>query len=313
MARKASGWADSTSNQVKGVFETDVFSTLESRPISAETAADLLEIIRRVESRGANTYAHLIRQWSSAVFRYAVATLRAEHDPAAALRGAIIRTKVKHSRALSKTELRALFRHLETRKGEPGTMFGLKLMLLTFVRTIEMRGAQWTEIDFDAAEWRIPAERMKMREEHIVPLSRQVVELLQELHKITGSNRYLFPNRRRPTTYISPTTVNRALERMGFLGKGSIGFSGHGFRSTASTMLNEAGFRPDIIGRQLAHQERSKIRASYNRAAYLSERREMMQRWADMVDGIMLSKASVHRDAARSFENEPIDNGRAST
>ncbi len=293
MARKESTWAEKTAYQIRRVFDIDFFPAIGSRPISTVTAADLLQILQRVEARGANTYAHLIRQWSSAIFRYAVATLRADHDPAAALRGAIVRRKPKHSRALSKSELRALLQRLEGYHGDPGTMFGIRLMLLTFVRTIELRAAAWSEIDFEAAEWRIPAERMKMRQEHVVPLSRQAVALLQELHSETGGHRYLFPNRRRPDSYITATTINRALERMGYLGKETIGFSGHGFRSTASTMLNEAGFRPDVIESQLAHQDRNQVRASYNRATYLTERRIMMQAWANMIDAILKNRGQA--------------------
>lgn len=287
MDRKADSWSPKNAAQIRKVFDTDVFPSIGSRPISTVTAADLLAILQRVDGRGANTIAYLIRQWSSAIFRYAVATLRAQYDPAAALQGAIVHKKVKHSRALSKSELQALFHRLETYRGDPGTMFGMKLMLLTFVRTIELRAAQWTEFDFDANEWRIPAERMKMREVHVVPLSKQAVALLLELKELTGGNAYLFPNRRDNRKCISALTINRALERMGFLGEGTIGFSAHGFRSTACTMLNEAGFRSDVIERQLAHQERNQVRASYNRATYLPERRAMMQKWADMIDEII--------------------------
>jgi integrase len=286
LARKDSSWAKSTARQTRHVLQTDVFPTIGSRPIASVTAADLLGILQRVEKRGAQTYALQIRQWSSAIFRYAVATLRADHDPAAALRGAIIRKKTRHCKALSKSELRLLLVRLKTYQGDPGTVFGIPLMILTFVRTIELRGACWSEIDFAAAEWRIPADRMKMDQEHIVPLSRQAIALLQSLHDLTGSGQYLFPNRRRRTSFFSATTINRALERMGFLGKNTIGFSGHGFRATASTILNEAGFRSDVVERQLAHQDRNQTRASYNRAAYLDERRQMMQWWADTVEGL---------------------------
>jgi integrase len=199
---------------------------------------------------------------------------------------------------LSETELRALIKRLQTYRGDPGTKFGIRLMLFTFVRTIELRAARWSEFDLAKAEWRIPANRMKMRQEHIVPLSTQAVALLRELKELTGHHLYLFPNRRRANACITSTTINRALERMGFLGEGTIGFSGHGFRSTASTMLNEAGVRPDVIERQLAHQERNQVRASYNRAMYLPERRQMMQTWADMMDAVSTSEAEDHRAAS---------------
>jgi integrase len=173
------------------------------------------------------------------------------------------------------------------------TVIALRLMLLTFVRTVELRAAHWAEIDFDRAEWRIPAGRMKMRQLHIVPLSRQAVELLSELQSLTGGRSFLFPNYRRPNNCMTATTLNRALERMGFNGKGSMGFSAHGFRATASTILNELGYRPDVIERQLAHSERNKVRASYNQAEYLAERRAMMQEWADLTYEIAEQESKV--------------------
>jgi integrase len=192
-----------------------------------------------------------------------------------------VRTKVSSIRRKAITEF---VKALDGYAGYRTTVIALRLMLLTFVRTVELRGALWAEIDLDRAEWRIPAERMKMREPHIVPLSRQAVELLRELHTFTGGRGMLFPNYRNPKTCMTATTLNRALERMGFNGKDSIGFSAHGFRATASTILNEIGFRPDVIERQLAHAERNKVRASYNQAEYLEERRAMMQQWADLTD-----------------------------
>jgi integrase len=183
-------------------------------------------------------------------------------------------------------------------------MCGLELILLTFVRTVELRAARWEEINFSKAEWRIPADRMKMREEHIVPLSRQALAVLKALYVINGHREYLFPNRRDYRRYITATTLNRALERMGFMGEGSIGFSAHGFRSIACTMLNEAGFRGVVIERQLAHRERDKVRASYNHAQYLDERRVMMQVWADMIDeiGKDIPNSALHFVQALTFQ-----------
>jgi len=284
IAKNKAGWTLYYTRQVERCLETDVFPYIGNLPIRRVTAAHLLEIVRRVEGRGAETVALLVRQWCSAVFRYAVATLRADGDPAAALKGAIKRPKVAHSKPLSRDQVAAFVKALDGYAGYRTTVIALRLKLLTFVRTIELRAAEWTEINFDRAEWRIPAGRMKMREAHIVPLSRQALELLRELHTLTGGQRWLFPNYRRPTTCMTATTLNRALERMGFNGKGSIGFAAHGFRSTASTILNETGYRPDVIERQLAHKERNKVRASYNQAEYLDERRAMMQQWADMTE-----------------------------
>jgi integrase len=284
IAKKKQGWTPYYLRQVERFHETDVFPYVGNLPIRNVTAAHLLEIVRRIEGRGAETVALLVRQWASAIFRYAVATLRADADPAAALKGAIHRPKVEHHKPLSRDQIADFVKALDSYGGYRTTVIALRLMLLTFVRTVELRGALWTEIDLDRAEWRIPAERMKMREPHIVPLSRQAVELLRELHTYTGGRGFMFPNYRNPKTCMTATTLNRALERMGFNGKDSIGFSAHGFRATASTILNELNFRPDVIERQLAHAERNKVRASYNQAEYLEERRAMMQQWADLTD-----------------------------
>lgn len=286
IARKEKNWTSGTAKQIKTVFKNDIYPAIGSLPIRSVTSQDILKIITDVDARGANTFAFLIRQWVSAVYRFAITTLRADVDPAGPLSGAVERNKTKHSKALSKDELKRLLKALHTYGGDPATMCGLELILLTFVRTIELRAARWEEIDFARAEWRIPADRMKMREVHIVPLSRQAIAILKALYVINGHREFLFPNKRDYKRYITATTLNRALERMGFLGEGSIGFSAHGFRATASTMLNEAGFRSDVIERQLAHQERNNVRAAYNHAQYMDERRIMMQMWADMVDEI---------------------------
>ena len=267
---------------------------------NTDVTAAPVEAVRRVEGRGAKTVALLLRQWSSTIFRYAVATLRADSDPAAALKGAITRLKTKHRKPLTRADLPRFIKALDSYGGYRTTVIALRLMLLTFVRTVELRAAHWAEIDLDRAEWRIPAGRMKMRELHIVPLSRQAVELLLELRSLTGGRSFLFPNCRRPNSCMTATSLNRALERMGFNGKGSMGFSAHGFRSTASTILNELGYRPDVIERQLAHSERNKVRASYNQAEYLAERRAMMQEWADLTDEWLRRKARSFQIFARA-------------
>lgn len=284
ISKKSPAWTPYYLRQVERFLESDVFPYVGRLPIRSVTAAHLLEIIRRIEGRGAETVALLVRQWSSAIFRYAVATLRADGDPAAALKGAIHRPKVEHHKPLSRSQIVAFTKALGEYGGYRTTVIALRLMLLTFVRTVELRKAEWSEFDLDRAEWRIPAERMKMREPHIVPLSKQAVDLLRELQTYTGGRDALFPNYRRPNDCMTATTLNRALERMGFNGKDSIGFSAHGFRATASTILNEMGYRSDVIERQLAHAERDKVRASYNHAEYMDERRAMMQEWADILN-----------------------------
>lgn len=287
ISKKASRWTSYYQRQVESFLGADVYPYIGKLPIRSVTAAHLLEIIRRIEERGAATVALLVRQWSSAIFRYAVATLRADSDPAAALRGAIHRPKVEHRKPLTKGQIKDFIGALDKYGGYRTTVIALHLLLLTFVRTVELRKALWSEFDLDNAEWRIPAERMKMREPHIVPLPKQAVELLRELHTHTGGRGMLFPNYRRPKDCMTATTLNRALERMGFNGKDSIGFSAHGFRATASTLLNEMGYRSDVIERQLAHAERDKVRASYNHAEYMAERKAMMQAWADYLDALV--------------------------
>lgn len=287
LAQKQARWTPQYARKVERFLQADIIPQLGTLPIRDVTSAQLLAILRQVEQRGAKTVALLLRQWCSAIFRYAVSTLRAERDPAAILKGAITPPRTQHHTPLSRDQIGILSRQLEGYGGDRTTVLALWLALLTFVRPSELREAQWSEIDLDRAEWRIPANRMKMGEAHVVPLSKQALGLLRELHAVNGDHRCLFPNRRRPkTACMTATTLNRALERMGLNGKGSIGFSAHGFRATAATCLNEAGFRPDVIERQLAHKERNKTRASYNHAEYLQERRVLMQYWADSIDEI---------------------------
>lgn len=293
-------WSANYLRQVESFLIKDVFPKIGNLPIRLVTAAHLLEIIRAVEKRGAQSIAVLIRQWAGQIFRYALATLRADSDPAAALYGAIKRAPVRHNPPLAKEEIPRFLNLMGQYGGYRGTVISLALMLRTFVRTVELRKAEWTEFDLDAAEWRVPADRMKMKkhmkvgEAHIVPLSRQAVELLRELHTLSGGRRFLFPNLRSPDNCMTATTINRALERMGYLGK----FSGHGFRSTASTLLHEMGWRSELIERQLAHAERDKAKAAYNHAEYLPERREMMQAWSDWIDELAAKAAAEGKETA---------------
>lgn len=268
--------------QLERVFKEDVYPHVGGLPIKAVTAAHLLAILQRVEKRGAPTIALLIRRWCSVIFCYAVSTLRADADPAAALKGAITRPRVQHKKTLSQKELPAFLKQLEQANGAEHVQIALQLLLLTFVRPSELRCASWSEFDLDAAQWRIPKERMKMREPHIVPLSKEAVAHLKRLKKLDMGRPLLFPNVRDPKRPMSATTMNRALGRMGYSGR----FSAHGFRATASTLLNEMGYRPDVIERQLAHRERNQVRASYNHAAYLAERKTMMQDWSNFLNQI---------------------------
>jgi integrase len=247
------------------------------------TAAHLLEILQEMEKRGAETYAMQLRQWCSAIFRHAVVTLRADGDPAAALKGALSRPQVNHSKPMTPEQIGDFKARLSAYGGNRTTVIAMRLMLYTFVRTVELRKAQWIEFDTETAEWKIPAERMKMRRVHVVLLPRQASSLLAELQNITGSCKWLFPNFRRPDDVMSATTINRALEHMGYA---SGLWTGHDFRATASTRLHEMGYRSEWIERQLAHVEGNKTKAAYNHAEYLTERKEMLQAWADWIDKI---------------------------
>ena len=263
-------------------LESHVFPWIGATPIASVTAPALLACARRVEARGALDVAHRVVQDAGQVFRYAIATGRAERDPSGDLRRALAPVKVKHHAAV--TEPRAVGELLRAIHGYGGTFAvacALKLAPLLFVRPGELRAAEWTEFDLDGAEWRIPAARMKMREAHLVPLSTQAVAVLRELHPLTGRGRYVFPGARTNGRPMSENTISAALRRLGYTRDQQ---TGHGFRSTATTLLNEEGWSRDAIERQMAHAERDGVRAAYNRAEHLPERRRMMQAWADYLD-----------------------------
>jgi integrase len=249
----------------------------------------MLAVLRRIEARNAHDMRERVQQRASMIFRYAIATGRCARDPVFDLRGAFTSPARYNYAALGQKDLPEFFARLAAYDGEPTTKLALRLLVLTFVRTGELRGARWSELDLDQGEWRIPAERMKMRQEHIVPLSRQVLGVLRELQTLTGGGVLLFPSRSKATQPISENTLLYALYRMGYHNRAT----GHGFRSTASTILNELGFHGDVIERQLAHAPRNKVRAAYNKAQYMSERKRMMQVWADLLDELAQAGQSV--------------------
>jgi integrase len=273
-------WTAHHAADVRRSLEQEAFPAIGSRPVSEITPSEVIDCLRAIEKRGAIEVAHRTSQRIATVFRYAVNTERATFNPAADLRGVLKTRKVTHLKAMPRDDLPEFLRKLETYDGRPETRIGLRLLALTFVRTGELRGARWVEIDLDKAEWRIPAERMKMREEHVVPLSTQAIETLRELQTFTGRAPLLFPGRSNAHKPVSENTFLFALYRLGYHSRAT----GHGFRALASTTLNEQGWQPDVIERQLAHAERNKVRAAYNRAQYMAERREMMQAWADFLD-----------------------------
>lgn len=273
-------WTPKHAHNVMRRMEADLFPRIGKQPIRNINASDVLTVIRAIEARGATDIAHRALQMSRAVFTYAVATGRADNNPAAELKGALKAHKPKHYAYLKEDELPEFLHSLNNYDGHILTRLALKLLLLTFVRTTELRGAEWKEIDLKKKEWRIPAGRMKMRTEHVVPLSKQAFAILTELETLSGDGPYVFPHSTKPNKIMSNNTMLYALYRMGYHNR----TTAHGFRALASTILNEQGFRPDVIERQLAHAERNKVRASYNHAQYLPERREMMQHWADYLD-----------------------------
>ncbi len=273
-------WTEGHGSDVLKSLEKDVFPAIGHRPIIEIKTPELLSVIRSIERRGALNTAGQVLQRCSSVFRYAIQVGRCTYNPAGDLKGALKTKKVEHRAALSEKDLPDFLRKVDKYNGDMQTIHALKLLMLTFVRTGELRGAEWNEIDLDNSTWRIPAHRMKMNSEHLVPLSHQAVALLQEQHQLTGHYELVFPSRSNVTRPMSENTVLYALYRMGYHSRAT----GHGFRATASTILNEQGWKADVIERQLAHAERNKVRAAYHRSEYLQERKAMMQSWADYLD-----------------------------
>lgn len=286
------GWVPSHGDRILTRLEKDLFPWIGKRPIAEIKAPDLLAVLRRIESRGALETAHRAMQNCGQVFRYAVATGRAERDPTGDLRGALPAPREKHHASIiDPKRIGELLRAIDAYEGFFATKCALRLAPLVFVRPGELRKAQWPEIDLEKAEWRIPAARMKMREQHIVPLSLQAVAVLRELEPLTNrvlptrpdAPRYVFPGGRSRERPMSENAVLAALRRMGYT---KDEMTGHGFRSMASTLLHEQGWNHQAIERQLAHAERNAVSAAYNFAEHLPERRKMMQAWADYLDAL---------------------------
>jgi integrase len=277
--------APATRQKADWMFEKLLFPHLGSRPIRTITAPDVLAVLRRIEARGKIETAHRCKQRVGQIMRYAIATGRADRDPTADLRGALAPLKTEHRPAITDPKkVGALLRALDGYPGQPAVHYALRLAPYLFVRPGELRGAAWDEfyLDSEQPEWRIPASRTKMRDQHIVPLARQVIELLRELQPIS-SGHLLFASLRTKQRPISEATLNAALRRLGYAGSE---MTPHGFRTIASTLLNEQGFAADVIELQLAHQERDRVRGAYNRSLRLDERRRMMEAWADYLDGL---------------------------
>ena len=277
-------WKENHAARVLRYFETDVFPAIGAMSIQEIRVSDIKAVIDGVMARGVNNTAEKIREWTGAIFDYAVMLEIVETNPAYSLRKYIPSKQTDHRPALPREELTEFFRRLILAEIEPQNRIALILNMLTFLRSTELRGGQWNEIDFDAAIWTVPAQRMKHEKTapkppHAVPLADWTLELLAELKELTGNTPFLFPSRTKTDGFISDATISRIIERMGYKGR----VTPHGFRSLASSVLNEQGFNPDAIERQLAHIENNKIRAAYNRADYLTERKEFMQWYSDFL------------------------------
>ncbi|MBI3376595.1 MAG: tyrosine-type recombinase/integrase [Betaproteobacteria bacterium] len=283
-AKTAATLAESTKEKLMRRLEVDVFPLIGNRPISELVAADIIRVIERIEQRGAVDIARRMHNSMGRIFRYAVGRGLASRDPTRDIEIKDILPPADVQHHASVTDPKAVGGLLRAVNGFTGgftTRCALRLAALVFVRPGELRHAEWTEFDFDKSEWRIPTGKMKMKEQHIVPLSSQAVGVLREIQPLTGRGRYVFPSERGGGRPMSENTVNAALRRMGYT---KDEMTGHGFRSMASTLLHELGEKHAVIERQLAHGERNKVSASYNFAEYLPERRKMMQKWADYLD-----------------------------
>jgi integrase len=287
-SKKKHIWKHSHARTIISRLENNVFPWLGDHSVSDITAPDLLKTLRRIEDRRAYETAHRVRSICSQVFRYAIAIGKAERDPAADLRGALQPTKPKHMATITDPmKIGALLRAIDSYEGQFTTKCALKLAPLVFVRPGELRHAEWDEMNIEKAEWKIPAEKTKMASPHIIPLATQAIEILSDIEPMTGNGKYVFPSIRTSTRPMSDNTILAALRRMGYANEE---MTGHGFRAMASTLLHEQGYPSDWIERQLAHAEENKVKAAYNYAQYLEERKKMMQEWADYLYGLMEAK-----------------------
>lgn len=287
--RASASWTHGHGDRIIRRLERDVFPWLGTRPISEITPPELLTVIRRIEKRGALETAHRAMQNAGQVFRYAVATGRAERDPTADLRGALPPVREKHFAALvDPKDVACLLRAIDGFSGTHIVKSALKLAPQLFVRPGELRNAEWGEFDVDSAMWSIPAARMKTRRDHLVPLSRQVIEIIEDLRPLTGHCQYLFPGVRDRKHPMSNATINAALRRMGY--DTSTEMTGHGFRAMARTILHEQlDIDPHVIEHQLAHKVSDPLGGAYNRTKFLAQRKAMMQIWSDYLDELKRS------------------------
>lgn len=296
MEHQAARWEPLTRERIHASLETNVLKALGARPLASIKPLEVMNAVKAVEARGAGEQAGRVLQRVKAIFRWAVIHGRLESNPMLDLMPSEILKprEVQHRAALDAKELPAFLAQLDAYDGDPHTIHALRLLMLTATRPGEVRGARWDEVDMDAAMWIIPAERMKMRQEHRIPLSSQALELLQSMQALSGGRELIFPSPFYPSKPLSENTFNSAMARMGYKNLATA----HGFRALFSTVANETGWRPDVIERQLAHKERNEVRAAYHRSTYMDERTKLLQWWADYLAGCKSGKVLHLRQRA---------------
>lgn len=284
MDKQAERWSASHAGAVSTSLRKNVFPEIGQMAIDDISAPDLVKMMEKVEARGALEIARKVLQRVNSVFMYANRIGKVSHNPAASLKGSLKRRKVIHHPAISKDELPQFFKDLEKGRMHISTKLGLKFLILTAARTDEVRRAVWSEIDMEDNMWRIPAERMKMNSPHNIPLSRQAIQILEQMGEVFGKSGYVFPSVRSYEKPMSQNALLYAMHGLGYQSKGTV----HGFRATFSTIANEKGFEGDVIEKALAHVERNRVRAAYHRSEYLEQRRELLQWWADLLESMTM-------------------------
>ncbi|CNI45382.1 integrase family protein [Yersinia frederiksenii] len=287
---KRPNWSKGYAEDLMEAFENDIFPYVGNRPVAEIKPLEMLEALRKLEARGVLDKMRKIRQACNQTFRYAIVTGRAENNPVSELAGALAVQKHQHYPYLLAAELPEYLQSLSAYSGSSVTRIATRLLMLTGVRTIELRAAEWTEFNLDKGLWEVPIIRMKMRRPHLVPLSEQVLELLLQLHAITGRFKLVFPGRNDSLKPMSEASINQVIKRIGYHGRAT----GHGFRHTISTILHEQGFNTAWIETQLAHVDKNSIRGTYNYAQYLDGRREMLQWYADYMDSLERGENVIH-------------------
>ncbi|EUD11928.1 tyrosine-type recombinase/integrase [Providencia alcalifaciens] len=289
-------WSVGYRDDMMDAFEKDVFPYIGNRPIAEIKPMELLEVLSIMEKRGATEKLKKVRQRCGEVWKYAIITGRAEYNPAPDLASAFVPHKREHYAHLSVSELPEFLSSIDKYMGSQIVRVALRVLILTGVRPGELRKAEWAEINFDTGVWEIPAEKMKMRRPHIVPLSEQVIDLLKQIHPISGSYQYIFPSRTDYRKHISDMALNTMIRRMGYSGRAT----GHGFRHTMSTILHEQGYNTAWIETQLAHVDKNSIRGTYNHAQYIDGRREMLQWYADYMGALENGDNVIHGNFKRA-------------